>query len=233
MHHGGETARRANVLEVVGAWLHIWVPPRDVEIPPVPWRKLAIGAGIGVVVVGVALAIMIPRINAGKDSRAARDAASRARAQVENQARVRREQAPHHGGSPALKPPAGAPEVRRAGARMLLVGRLEADVMADARDRAAQGLIRPVAGPTSCRPARGYAGGKTFGVLDCFVVARHIERTERTAAGAIGYPFRAVVDYRHYTYAWCKVEGIPGEGMIPDPRKLVALPRACQAPDTF
>jgi hypothetical protein len=42
-----------------------------------------------------------------------------------------------------------------------------------------------------------------------------------------------VVDYRHYTYAWCKVEGIPGEGMIPDPRKLVALPRACQAPDTF
>src|SRR4051812_9326358 len=40
MRHGGETERRANVLEIVGAWLHLWVPPRDVEIPPVPWRKL-------------------------------------------------------------------------------------------------------------------------------------------------------------------------------------------------
>jgi hypothetical protein len=232
MRHGGETARRANVLEVVGAWLHVWVPPRDVEIPPVPWRKLAIGAGIGVVVLGAALAIMIPRIDAGKESRAAQEAATRARAQVENKARIRREQAAHHSGAPELKPPAGASPGQRAAARAQLVTRLEDDVMADARARAAQGLIRPVAGPTSCRPARGYVGGKTFGVMDCFVVARHIERTERTAAGAIGYPFRAVVDYRHYTYAWCKVEGIPGEGMIPDPRKLVALPNACQAPNT-
>jgi hypothetical protein len=233
MRHGGETARRANAFEVVGAWLHIWVPPRDVEIPEVPWRKLAIGAGIGVVALGIALAIMIPRIDAGKDSRAAQDEATRARAQVENKARIRREQAPHHGGAPDLKPPAGASAGQRAAARAQLTTRLEDDVMADARDRAAKGLIRAVRGPTTCEPGRGFSGAKAFGVMDCFVVARPIERTSRTAAGAIGYPFRAVVDYRHFTYAWCKVEGIPGEMMIPDPHKLVALPKACQAPNTL
>jgi hypothetical protein len=233
MRHGGETARRANALEVVGAWLHVWVPPRDVEIPPVPWRKLAIGAGIGVLVLGVALAIMIPRIDAGKASRAAQEESTRARAQVENRARIRREQAPHHGGAADLKPPPGASAGQRAAARTQLATRLEDDVMADARDRAAKGLMRAVQGPATCRPDNGYRDRKAFGVMDCFVVARHIERTSRTAAGAIGYPFRAVIDYRHYTYSWCKVEGIPGEMMIPDPNKLVALPKACQAPNTL
>ena len=224
--------RRANALEVVGAWLHVWVPPRDVEIPPVPWRRLAIGAGIAVVVLGVALAIMIPRIDSGKANRAAEDAASRARAQVENQARVRREQVPHHGGVPALKPPAGASGAQRTFARVQLIAQLQDDVMADARDRAAKGLMRTVEGPTTCRPSRRIGDGKAFAVMDCFVVARHIQKTSRTAAGAIGYPFRAVVDYRHFTYAWCKVEGIPGEMMIPDPHTLVELPKACQAPNT-
>jgi hypothetical protein len=233
MHHGGETVRRANVLEIVGAWLHVWVPPRDVEIPPVPWRKLAIGTGIGVVVLGVALAIMIPRIDSGKENRAAQDAATRARAQVENKARVRREQTPHRGGDPALKPAAGASAPQRTAARAQLVTRLEGDVMSDARNRAAQGLMRTVEGPATCTPSHGFGDRQTFGVMDCFVVARHIEKTSRTAAGAIGYPFRAVVDYRHYTYAWCKVEGIPGEMMIPDPHKLVELPKACQPPNTL
>jgi hypothetical protein len=225
--------RRANALEIVGAWLHVWVPPRDVEIPPVPWRKLALGTGIGVVVLGAALAILIPRIDSGKESRAAQDATSRARAQVQNQARVRREQAAHHGGAPALKPPAGASGAQRTSARTQLVADLQDDVMADARDRAAHGQMRRVEGPTTCRPNPSYTGGRAFGVMDCYVIARHIQKTSRTAAGAIGYPFRAVVDYRHFTYAWCKVEGIPGEMMIPDPHKLVELPAACQVPNTL
>src|SRR3712207_7944463 len=24
--------------EVLGAWLRLWTPPREVEVPPVPWR---------------------------------------------------------------------------------------------------------------------------------------------------------------------------------------------------
>jgi hypothetical protein len=36
MATGGEMPRRASIFEIVGAWLRIWTPPRDVEIPPVP-----------------------------------------------------------------------------------------------------------------------------------------------------------------------------------------------------
>jgi len=32
--------------------------------------------------------------------------------------------------------------------------------------------------------------------------------------GALGYPFRAVVDYGDYTYTWCKTEQVPGEMLV-------------------
>jgi len=35
MATGGEMPRRASIFEIVGAWLRLWTPPRDVEIPPV------------------------------------------------------------------------------------------------------------------------------------------------------------------------------------------------------
>src|SRR5690242_15367795 len=89
--------RRANVLEIVGAWLHIWTPPRDARVPPIPWRKLAIGTGIGLVIVGIALAILIPRIDNHKEQTARADAAYKAAAVAKNRARINRSQAPKHG----------------------------------------------------------------------------------------------------------------------------------------
>ena len=74
--------RRASVLEIVGVWLHVWTAPRDVEVPPIPWRKLAIWARRGAVVLAIALAIMIPRIDDGKSERAASAAAEQARARA-------------------------------------------------------------------------------------------------------------------------------------------------------
>jgi hypothetical protein len=107
-----------------------------------------------------------------------------------------------------------------------------AAVLADARARAAKGTIPyAVQGPSNCAAHAGTTLRGRFGVLDCFVVASEIHRTSRNSAGAAGYPFRAVVDFRRFTYTWCKVEGIPGEMMVPDPRLVVALPRACQVPD--
>ena len=103
-----EQQRRASILEIIGAWLHIWTPPRDAEIPPVPWRKLAIGAGIGAVVLGVFLAVMVPRINDGKESRAAIERAKDARAAANNRARITHVQRPKHGDAAALLPAADA-----------------------------------------------------------------------------------------------------------------------------
>jgi hypothetical protein len=232
MRHGGETAsRRASVFEIVGAWLHVWVPPRDVEVPPVPWRKLALGTAAGVVVLGVALAILIPRIDTGKERRAATAAAEQARFQAANRRRIVAEQTPRHGAAAALRPPAGASPAERRAARARLVDHVRDAVWADARARAAKGQIRPVTGPARCATHKGTTLSGRFGVLDCFVVAQHIKQTARTAAGSIGYPFRAVLDFRRFSYAFCKVEGIPGEMLIPDPRLVVPLPRACQAPN--
>jgi hypothetical protein len=233
MLRGGETQqRRASVFEIVGAWLHLWVPPRDVDVPPVPWRKLALGTAAGLVLVGVALAIIVPRIDNGKQQRARADAAQEARFRLENRRRILHEQTPRHGADAALKPAAGASPAQRQTARAQLVDHVRDAVWADARARSAKGELKPLAGPTTCAAHKGTTLSGRFGVLDCFVVAQRIKKTSRTAAGAIGYPFRAVVDFKRYSYAFCKVEGIPGEMVIPDPRLVVALPRACQDPNT-
>jgi hypothetical protein len=228
MATGGEMPRRANPFEVIGAWLRIWTPPRDVDIPPVPWRKLAIGAGIGVVVVGIALAVMVPRIDSGKASRAEKSAAFQEKARAANRARVEREQRALHGSAAALKPPAGASATEQRTARTELLHRVEASIMADARSRAAAGEMRHVDGPTTCSVTPGTKVG-AFGVYDCFTVTQRISSSSRNGAGTIGYPFRAVVDFGSFTYAWCKTEQFPGEKLIPDPRTVVQLPADCRA----
>ena len=43
-------------------------------------------------------------------------------------------------------------------------------------------------------------------------------------AGNLGYPFRGVVHYDTFTYAWCRSEPIPGEKLVVDPEAAVQLP---------
>ena len=220
--------RRASIPEIVGAWLRVWTPPRDVEVPPVPWRKLAIGPAIGAVVIGAVLAVLVPRINEGKATRAAQERAKDARAAAKNRARIIALQAPHRGDAAALLPAAGASGAAQAAAKEALLDRIEADIMADARGRSATGEIRRVDGPTTCEPLAGTPTAGPVGYFDCFTVARRITGTKRNLAGTAGYPFRAVVDYRDYTYVWCRVEQTPGELMIQDPTQVVQLPEECQ-----
>src|SRR5258707_12851686 len=75
--------------ETVGAWLHIWTPPKGLEVPPVPWRKLALWGLVGVIVIGAAAAIAVPRINAGKKAGAADVARQQAAADSAERARLR------------------------------------------------------------------------------------------------------------------------------------------------
>jgi hypothetical protein len=230
MATGGEMSRRASIFEVVGAWLHLWTPPRDVDIPPVPWRKLAIGTVATLVVVGAALAVLVPRIDAGKDSRAAKAAAAEAHARAANRARVVHEQRPRHASDVALKPPADASATEKTAARAQLMTKVQAAILADSQARARAGEIRHVEGPTTCEVTPGTKAGGTIGVFDCFTVTRRIIKTSGTPAGTIGYPYRAVVDFGKYSYTWCKTEQFPGERLIPDPRTVVQLPPACRAP---
>jgi hypothetical protein len=90
--------------------------------------------------------------------------------------------------------------------------------------------MRPVIGPTSCERAPGTPAAGALGVFDCFVVTTKIKASERNVPGAMGYPFRAVVDYRDYSYTWCKVEQVPGEMLVLAPEDVTLLPPACRGP---
>jgi hypothetical protein len=221
--------RRASIFEIVGAWLHVWTPPRDVEIPPVPWRKVAIWAGVGVVVLGAALAVMIPRINEGKEQRAAQAAAEQARARKANRERVIKLQQPRTGAFADLKPAAGASEAEVGMARRRLEASIAAAITADAQKRAAAGEISKVQGPTTCTRAPGTPTSGGRGVFDCYTVVRKVPKAKTNVAGSIGYPFRAVVDYSTFSYTFCRTEQFPGEMLVPDPRTVVQLPAACRA----
>ena len=221
--------RRASILEIVGVWLHIWTAPRDVEIPPIPWRKLALWTGVGAVVLGIALAIAIPRINEGIDKRNAQAAAEQARSQKANRLRVIKLQQPRTGEFASLKPAASASPFKVDAARKQLVAGVEAAITADAVKRAATGEISKVRGPTTCTPSPGTPTTGPKGVFDCYTVVRLVPKVKTNVAGSIGYPFRAVVNYSNFTYVFCRTEQFPGEQLIPDPRTVVQLPAACRA----
>ena len=54
--------RRLGRLEVLGAWLRVWTPPRGAVVPPVPWRPLAIAAALVAVALLAAAALLVPGI---------------------------------------------------------------------------------------------------------------------------------------------------------------------------
>jgi len=221
--------RRASALEILGVWLHVWTAPRDVEVPPIPWRKLAIWTGVGALVLGIALAIMIPRINEGKSERAASAAAEQARVRALNRERVIKLQQPRTGEFASLKPAKNAGPAAEVAARAQLVAGVETAITADAQKRAAAGEISKVQGPTTCTHTAGTPESGPIGVFDCYTVVRKVPKVKTNVAGSIGYPFRAVVNYSTFTYAFCRTEQFPGEQLIPDPRTVVQLPAACQA----
>ena len=232
-----KTRRRASIPEIVGAWLRIWTPPREVEVPPIPVRKLLIGAAITLAVVAAATAIIAPRIDTAKERSAARDAKEHAAAIARERQRLIAEQRPRHGSAPDLRPPSGAPAARRVAARQALLRRTEQEITADARRRAAAGELEGHPGATDCSPFPPTEGpgpeadlARRSGVYDCLVVVGKIPKTQSNPEGRLGYPFRAVVDFEAFDFVWCKTNPVPGEQVIPDPRTLVQLPRECRAP---
>src|SRR5688572_9993436 len=76
--------RKLSRWEVLGAWLRLWTPPRDVDVPPVPWRLVGIGAAVLVVLGVLVVAVGIPEVRdhnraADERERAADDARLQAR----------------------------------------------------------------------------------------------------------------------------------------------------------
>jgi hypothetical protein len=225
---------RLGPLATVGAWLGIWTPPRGVDVPPVPWRRLGAGAVALIAVATVGAALVWPRVQAARERRlAAEESAAAARAASERR-RVALEQRAQRGAAPELRSRGARSPAEELRARRALLSRVEADITRDARRRARAGLLEGPILRTSCTPnprslvRRGAEEdlSRPAGSYGCLAVNRDIHDASGRR-GAIGHPFRAVVDFERFSYTWCKVNPVPGERAVPDPRRLVPLPQAC------
>ncbi|HEY1359091.1 MAG TPA: hypothetical protein VGF21_12375 [Thermoleophilaceae bacterium] len=229
-------AVRLSRLETVAAWLHLWTPPRGAVVPPVPWRKLIVGGVIFLLVAGGIAAFAIPRIDSSKKSAAERQREKDAKAAAAERKRIVHDQRATLGSAP--RPPGNLSAAAQLRARRDLLHTVEGRITADARHRGATGELQGKAKRTDCVPSPSSIDrkgadqvlSKSEDAYDCLAVTNDVVPTKTNKAGSLGYPFRAVIHFNTFKFAWCKMNPLPGERAVPDPRQLPLLPKACQAP---
>lgn len=192
--------------------------------------------------VGAALAsVVVPSIEAAKEREAEREATTAGvRASVERR-RVLEEQRPRRGRGQRPAPPGDLAPWAERRARVGLLRDVEVAITEDARGRARAGTLKGEVVRTACEPyPRTKARkppetdlGRTTGAYDCLAITREIRRPGSDdgvehPSGALGYPFRAIVDFRRFTYVWCKINPVPGEAGIPALERVVGLPKPCR-----
>ena len=236
MRTGGEKTRKASLPERIGAWLKVWTPPRDVEVPSPPSRRaLAIAGAVLAVVVAGAAALIVPAIDSSKDRNAAAEAREAAQRREARNRRTIAEQRPRTLDAASLQAAAGAADAEVVAAREALLRRAETAISEDARARADAGELAGRPQGTECEPYPKRDPGPEAdlaaarGVYDCLVFVRAVPATETNIGGQVGYPFRAVLDFERFSVTWCKTNPVPGERVVPDPRTVLELPKACRA----
>ena len=227
---------RLGRLETVGAWLRIWTPPKGAVVPPFPRKRAAVGVLVLTAGAGAIGVFAVPRIDESKR----RGGESELRALAERRALERRRlmahQAAVRGAVP--RPAGGLTPIEELRARRGLLRAVERAVTAEARRRVAVGTLTGRIVRTECTPSprSSTPGGAERDLrfrrvaYDCLAVTRDIPATSTSSPGRLGHPFRAVVDFRRLTFAFCKTNPPPGERAVPDPRATPRLPRACTGP---
>jgi hypothetical protein len=200
------------VLERIGAWLRVWTPPRDAEVPRPPWRRIAIGAVLALIVLGGAAAVLVPEIEEGKDERAEAERRRDAAYEAAKDRRLEREGKVRSG--QGMRPSGNLSPAAERRARRALVHDLEESITRDARARVRRGNLNgPILrteceiNPPSQRPRERDLSVRSM-EYDCVAV-----RTQDPGGSfVVGHSFDAVVDYRRFRYSWAKVCLVPGEG---------------------
>ena len=176
--------------EIVGAWLHVWTPPKGLDVPPVPWAKLAVWGVAAAVAVAIIAAIAVPKIDLAKKEGAAERAAKQLAADNVERARLRGDQRVHF-----VTAPSGIP----------LVGALQTAITADAKQRAAAKTIDGPVLKTICTPASPDIIEFPFSrVYKCFVATATGLHGEGKDILGTGYPFVATIYSKERKLAWCK-----------------------------
>jgi hypothetical protein len=181
--------------------------------------KLAIGGGAVALVAaaGVAWLLVSPSINHAKKAVAARDAAHTAAFIRSERRRLMADQRLHRGRG-----------ISGNESKSTLVRDLQAAITADALSRVKRGtLTGPISG-TKCEPVKlgPLVPNSSRGGYQCVAINAHIVQGSEVA-GLLGYPFWAVVDYRHRGFVWCKVNPKPGEMAVRTHEPVVPPPAAC------
>jgi type II secretory pathway pseudopilin PulG len=181
---------RLTLWELVGAWLRVWTPPKGVDVPPVPWRKVAIGVAGAALLVGVIAALAVPRINSAKRDGVSERAREQAAADAVERARLRLDQKLHRLAIPAGVSPVAA---------------LERAITDDAKTRV---LAKTLSGPvlsTACEAAGPstiqFPGSRVY---KCFVKTATGLRGQGQDVLGTGYPFVATIYEAQRQVAWCK-----------------------------
>jgi hypothetical protein len=189
------------------------------------------GGAVALVVLAVIVAVVL---NAKAD-RDARHRAADARAAAVERVRLTRLQAPHRGAATDLRPAAGAAAKERLAARAALVRRVEDSITRDARARAKAGELDGPIRASTCGPFLRAPDAvpddrvltKTIGRYDCVAVKDDIAGDSGAKVGSLGYPFVAALDFRRFTYVWCR--NTPPQSERGPALAFVRLDRACLA----
>jgi hypothetical protein len=189
------------------------------------------GSTVGLILLAAIIAVVLH----AKSERDARQRAADARAVAAERVRLKRLQAPHRGAAPDLRPSSSADRAELLAARAALVRRVEATITSDARARARTGEIAGPIRDSQCGPFLRAPDAvpddrvlaKAIGRYDCVAVQGSITGNGGASVGSIGYPFVAALDFRRFTYVWCRNTPPPSErGQA---LAFVRLDRACLA----
>jgi hypothetical protein len=191
------------------------------------WGSIAAGV-LAVAVIALVLSSVVSNRNE-------RESKASAKAVAAERARLQRIQAPHRGSALQLAPAAGASDQELLTARAALVRAVEGSITRDAqgRDRAGE-LQGPISG-TECGPLLKAKDAvpddrilsKAIGRYDCVAVKRSITGEAGQSVGRLGYAFVAALDFKKFTYVWCR--NTPAQGERGVALAFVRLDRACLA----
>ena len=209
---------KASRWEILGAWLRVWTPPKDVAIPPVPRRATAVVAALCLGAIALTATVIAPAIDRGKQRGAANEARSRAAFERGERARLARDQRPVFARAPRAARLHAAGRIEQARAALLADARARID--RHARARVGAGTLEGPVRRVRCRYRPGAAPARVR--LSCLAI------TSQTPRVTFGQPFAVAGSLRDGRYAWCHENAIAGEGSS-GTGISVPLPASCRS----
>jgi hypothetical protein len=190
------------------------------------------GGAAAAVVVVAAVALVLNSVVSDRDKRTR---AADAKAAAAEKVRLNRIQAPHRGAATQLLPPANASLQTVLAARAALVRDVEARITTDAQGRDRRGELQGPIERTDCGPLLKAKDAvpddrilsKSIGRYDCVAIKRSITGDAGQSVGSLGYAFVAALDFKRFTYDWCR--NTPAQGERGQALAFVRLDRACLA----